>query len=442
MLKLLLDLSGRGIDGFQKSEIRFGFFRREVRAAVEGVTGLVRLWGGAENVALVAGRDVDQSGLRIIGGWHEVRGAKRSGTDRVSFERGFCVLISDRPAISIFRVAPGRLSVGSRRDELAAGAIDYVEVSVAVGLGDQLLFIGIDQDWDLGRVPIMLVVLGELEVPVQLAGVGVEREQGIGVEVVAGASFAAIRRRGISGGPENLIRGGIVGPRIPCRCATDLPRIAFPGVVAGLSGTGNGVETPFALAGIGVVGIDESADAILSAGNADDDQVLHGEWRDGEAVAGSVVGGGDVPADGPGLGIERDDVSVERAEEDLVAEDGHAAIDVSAAGPNVAGNLALIHPDGASGAGVEGEGAIVLRGGVEDSVNDQRSGFELSGGGGLVNPLGDDVVRVGDIDLIERAEALSGVVAGVRHPVLRLFGGVEETVGGELGVGGSEEEES
>ena len=133
---------------------------------------------------------------------------------------------------------------------------------------------------------------------------------------------------------------------------------------------------------------------------------------------------------------------VERAEENFVAEDGHAAIDMPAAGADVGGDLPLIHPDGASGAGVEGEGAIVLRGGVEDSVNDQRRGFELSGGGSLIDPLGGEAVDVLRVDLIQRAEALSGVVAGVGHPVLRLFGGVQETVGGDLGVRGGQEKES
>jgi len=44
-------------------------------------------------------------------------------------------------------------------------------------------------------------MLGELEIPVELAGVGVEGEQSVAVKIVAGAALAAIGGRRISGGP-------------------------------------------------------------------------------------------------------------------------------------------------------------------------------------------------------------------------------------------------
>mgnify|MGYP003694772649 CR=1 FL=1 len=49
-----------------------------------------------------------------------------------------------------------------------------------------------------------------------------------------------------------------------------LPRLAF---------AGDRVEAPRPLARLGVVGVDEAADAALAAGDADDDLVLHDERR-------------------------------------------------------------------------------------------------------------------------------------------------------------------
>src|ERR1700733_15936654 len=133
----------------------------------------------------------------------------------------------------------------------------------------------------------MFVVLRELEVPVHLAGVGVEGQQGIAVEVISGASFTAIRGRRIHRGPENLIRGGVIGSSVPSRSAAHFPRVAFPRVMAGFARTGHGVEAPFAFAGGCVVGVDEAAHAVLPAGYSNYNQILHRQWRDSEAVPGA-----------------------------------------------------------------------------------------------------------------------------------------------------------
>jgi len=83
--------------------------------------------------------------------------------------------------------------------------------------------------------------------------------------------------------------------------------------MAGFAGPGNGVEAPFAFAGGCVVGVNETADAIFSAGNADDDEILDGQRREGDAVAFAIVKRGGIPDDVAGFGIESDDVRIERA---------------------------------------------------------------------------------------------------------------------------------
>src|SRR5258708_19269933 len=93
-------------------------------------------------------------------------------------------------------------------------------------------------------------------------------------ELVAGASLAGIRRRGVPRRPENLIRGGIVGSRVPRRTAASLPRIALPRFMPRLARSRDGIEPPFASAGCRVVGVDEAAHSVLAASNPNYHQVL------------------------------------------------------------------------------------------------------------------------------------------------------------------------
>ena len=81
------------------------------------------------------------------------------------------------------------LHVLRAEQELAVGAIEHVEEAVAVGLHQQLARLAlprrVDQRRRLLRVVVPHVVRRELEVPLQRAGLRVERDDRIGVEVVA-----------------------------------------------------------------------------------------------------------------------------------------------------------------------------------------------------------------------------------------------------------------
>ena len=63
-------------------------------------------------------------------------------------------------------------------------------------------------------------------------------------------------------------------------------------------------------------------------------------------------------------------MSIERAQENLVTEDGETAIDTPATGPNIGRQLSLVKPEGTAGAGIESEGAIIGGSAVEDTVDD------------------------------------------------------------------------
>ena len=128
-----------------------------------------------------------------------------------------------------------------------------------------MLAAGIDHYRNLRGIPVMLVVFGELEIPVHLACVRIEREQRIAVEIVSRAPFTAIRGRRIACGPKNLVGHSVVGAGIPRGSAADLPRIALPGFMSGFARSRHGVEAPLALAGRGVISIDKPAHAVFTA---------------------------------------------------------------------------------------------------------------------------------------------------------------------------------
>src|SRR5579859_4645428 len=248
----------------------------------------------------------------------------------------------------------------------------------------------IDHDGNLRGIPIVFVVPGELEIPFEFAGVRIEGQQGVTVEIVAGAPDAAIAGRRIAGGPEGGIGCWIIGAGDPRGRAANFPGVGFPSFVAWFAGARNGVEAPFTFAGGGIVGVDEAPDSVFAARDAHEDEISDGQRREGNAVSLAIVKRRRIPDHIAGFGIERDDVGIERAEEYFVAENSEAAIHAAAAGTNVRGKRALVLPDRAARTGIESVGAVVLAGAVENSVHDERRGFKFSAGHGLVSPLGDE----------------------------------------------------
>src|SRR5262249_3123859 len=87
-----------------------------------------------------------------------------------------------------------------------------------------------------------------------------------------------------------------------------------------------GVEGPEQLAVLGVIGLHEAADAVFAAVGADQDFALHGGRRHGLAVAELGVGDIGLPELVAGLGVERDQLGVERRQIDLVLVHRDAAI--------------------------------------------------------------------------------------------------------------------
>src|SRR5262249_2129891 len=162
------------------------------------------------------------------------------------------------------------------------------------------------------------------------------------------------------------------------------------------------IEAPYTAAACCIVGIDEAASAVFTAGDTDYHLVLHDQRGHVECVCLAVVCGHDIPADVACLRIERDHVRVEGGHEQPVANHGGTQMDLL-------GQRSLVAPYRASGPCIYGERTIVLPGTVKNTVDEQRRGLELPELCGLKCPFQAQVGDVAGVDLIQGAVAQAGV---------------------------------
>src|SRR5436309_1501663 len=111
---------------------------------------------------------------------------------------------------------------------------------------------------------------GELVVPTDLAGVDVERDDAVGVEVVARAYLTVEVGGRVAGARVVQVRVGIERPGDPVVRAAALPGLAVgrPGLGARLTRLGHGVGAPQMLAGLQVPTVDVATHAEPAAGAA------------------------------------------------------------------------------------------------------------------------------------------------------------------------------
>src|SRR5688572_7597380 len=100
--------------------------------------------------------------------------------------------------------------------------------------------------------------------PFELAGVRVERDDRIGIEVVAGTLCGIPIRSGVADSPVRQVQVWVIGACDPDRRASVLPVVALPGFVAGLTGPGDCVETPYLTTSPRVECGDEASNAELA----------------------------------------------------------------------------------------------------------------------------------------------------------------------------------
>ena len=265
-----------------------------------------------------------------------------------------------------------------------------------------------------------------LVVALQRARLDVERDDGVRVQVVAGACVAG-PWAGIAGAPVREPELRIEAAGHPHGRAAGAPRIAGPRVAAGLAGRGDRVGFPDLLAGVRVERDDEAANAALAARDADHDAAARGQRRNRHVVAVVVVLDGLVPDDLARLGVERHDARVGRRRVDLVAVQRDAAIR-RVAHADVGRHLMPIAPEQVAGLGVDREHLVEGRGDEHDAVVDDRRRLMTLGRARRHRPHGRQVGDVARVDAIERAVAPRAVLAQIHEPVAR-FGGLEPRIG-------------
>src|SRR5207245_10587609 len=97
----------------------------------------------------------------------------------------------------------------NRRKKLSVNSIENVNIAISICLDQQVagyaFVVSVHEDWRLRRVVVEQVVWGELEIPLQLAGIRIQSQHAIRVQVIAGTSPAFEIRSGIARSPEKRI---------------------------------------------------------------------------------------------------------------------------------------------------------------------------------------------------------------------------------------------
>ena len=255
-----------------------------------------------------------------------------------------------------------------------------------------VLVLGIDQDRRARVVEIPNVMGDVLEVADIFAGIEIDRDERLRVEIVAGPDRAVEVRRRVADHEVDALGLEIDRRVLPHAAAERLVRIAGLGELRllgldiamqvfarGVLGRphadgvlGGGVEIPDELAGLGVIGSDEAADTVFATIRADQDFAVDGGRRHRLAIAERGIGDLGLPHDAARLGVQRDELGIERSQIDLVVIDGHAAVVRAAAIGRDRTHGVLVVPIFLARLGVERIDMVERRRDIHDPVDDDR----------------------------------------------------------------------
>ncbi len=316
--------------------------------------------------------------------------------------------------------------------------------AVAIGLRDHLAHLAADIEvvelGDGDRVVVPALVGDGLEVPFELAGIDVERDDRAGIEIVAGPSLRIEHVHGIAGAEIGEVRLRIEGRLGPHAAAAERngARIG-PGLRARLARLRHHREPPQELAGVGGIGGDVAAAAFVAPRRADQNLVLDRERRRGMPGAGAAVDRGrHIEHRLTGVLVERDQARIRAVaagvDVEIVAEQRDAVEALPAAlylGIVFPHDLRLLVAD------VELPVLLILVADIEESVLDQRREIliALARPAGIADRRHELDLEVGDVALVDLVEGrvVPVVVAPHAHqPVLRLRARIEQALIGGL----------
>ena len=203
-----------------------------------------------------------------------------------------------------------------------------------------------------------------------------------------------------------------------------------PRLAARLARRRNRVEAPDALSGPRVVGIDVAPAREVSTRHSNNHLVLEDERRRRDRVGILRIADRDVPDDITRLPVECDEMRVECAHVQAIAENPKAAIHGPATDRrrNVGRQPASIAPNRTARPPIDGPRLVVVPGQVQNAVNDKRRIFQATPGKarniGLEYPLRNESRDILRRQLLQRTVPLPRVIAGKRQPA----GGILQTL--------------
>ena len=274
------------------------------------------------------------------------------------------------------------------------------------------------------------MVVQVLVVPHDFAGVGVQRERRVVIEVlVVDPAQSEFRRgRGDRGPDVDQVQFGVEAGHHPgADVPTVLERHVSPRLVAGFAWPGNQPSPPELLTGDRVVGGNDAgvwSPGRHAAAPGDDLAVGNdrpGGLRDGVATVVQYLG---VPEQLSGPGGEREDVAISAGVDDGGAVDGEISICVHLHSTQMVGQvvraLPAVLPEQVAGRRVDGLNDVAGVGHVEHAVTDQW-GPLLQALGQTSRPDHPEVAHVGAIDLLQRAVAPTVECTTPHQPVSRIW---------------------
>ena len=230
-------------------------------------------------------------------------------------------------------------------------------VHVNQNLAHLSLNLPVHQQDFIGGIVVPNVVRNLLEVPAQLAGVGIQRDHAGGVEIhvlgLVGSRGYPIGiveiRCGVAGSPVDQVEFGIERAGEPGRSAPVAPTVSLPGFIALFTRSGHDVPAPGDTTSLRVERGEIAAMRLIATVATHDDLVLDNERR-GEVIAATLLG--IVDADFPhlfaGFLIERDHEVIPGTEDDFAVADRDPAvldeIGVTTGNPWTGGRIAVL-PD-------------------------------------------------------------------------------------------------
>ena len=255
-------------------------------------------------------RDIPHIVLRVISGWrpvfathitgagdaYRVAATRRcAGHIRLYFFLG--IVVQRTTGFRVQTTRPGQsLNERGTPDKLAAGPVQRIAEAVTVGVQCDLAWLtvnfGVNQNMLADGVIVIGVVRGILKMPFDRAGIGIQGDGTVGIQVVARTVFRIPVRAGVANTPDDQILIRIIRAGNPGRAAAVFPGIVqiLPGFVTRLTRTGNGEPAPAFFLGIEIGRCQPAANPVFSATDTGNCHVFDNQRSTGNGFPNRRIG--------------------------------------------------------------------------------------------------------------------------------------------------------